>query len=246
MHAGAHAHAHTHTHTAIYLSQPWEEAAPSSSVMLSPCSLEGRNNEPAEGSDRFYLRDTDPNDSISIIPRKSRPSWMGVGGVLWGDSRHWDVRLPFGTRSSLTTKDMYALTPASHKSQTSSLLYSLPATEQELLQSRSSTSPLTALTRSHQPIQLTSGRSRQPIVMDALSPALRFIIHMISLLGSFSWGLSKPHVLPRYLTSQRKPSFPVLNEGREERWSGEGNAGGEGGGTTHRHTQHRSRQKHLL
>ena len=153
-------------------------------VSLQP---EGRNNEPAEGSDRFYLRDTDPNDSISIVPRKSHPPWMGSRrvGVLWGDRRHRDVQLPFGTRPSLTTKDMYALTPASHKSQPLSLLCSLPARAQELLQPRS-TSPLPALARSHQPVQPTSARARQPIVTDPLSPALRFIIHMISLLGSFS------------------------------------------------------------
>ena len=115
------------------------------------------------------------------------PGWgVRLGeGVLWGDRRHRGVQLPFGTRPSLTTKDMYALTPASHKSQPLSLLRSLPATAQELPQP-GSTSPLPALTRSHHPVQPTSARSRQPTVMDPLSPALQFIIHMISLLGSFS------------------------------------------------------------
>ena len=84
-HAHTHTHTHTHTHAHAHTQSYISESALRGRSPLLYCSAvslqpEGKNNEPAEGSDRFYLRDTDPNDSISIVPRKSHPPWMGSQG----------------------------------------------------------------------------------------------------------------------------------------------------------------------
>ena len=87
-------------------------------VSLQP---EGRNNEPAEGSDRFYLGDTDPNDSISIVPNEKSPSFYGDWRGCRGARRQGDVQIPFGTRSFPRTKDM--LCPRPHIPQKPSPVY---------------------------------------------------------------------------------------------------------------------------
>lgn len=89
-----------------------------SAVSLQP---EGRNNEPAEGSDRFYLRDTDPNDSISIVPNEKSPSSMGIGGAAGDLGGRQMFRFHLELDPSPEPRTCCALAPTFHRSQALSI-----------------------------------------------------------------------------------------------------------------------------
>lgn len=88
----------------------------------------------------------------------------------------------------------------------------LPATEQKPLKLRS-TYHLPPLTGIHKPFQPTSWESMPSNMTEALQFSPIVYHSPISLLRYFPYRSSKPFVLPKNPSFQRKSSFPVLNQG---------------------------------
>lgn len=200
-------------------------------VSLQP---EGRNNEPAEGSDRFYLGDTDPNDSISIVPNEKSPSLYGDRRGLPGS---WEA---VRCSTSIWSQNQGRVVPSPpHPTQAGPCLFPvhLPATEGKPLKSRSTIYALGALGHIYNPTGPTSRGSRQPNLMDALQPS-PVVYHLcLPLPGSCSHRRSKSLALPRVLPFQGKPSFSNFEPGKEkEIEQGGGGDGWRAERVTHTHT----------